>query len=292
MSANVIVVDDRRLLAHRSTLARLRGRGWIVWAALLGFIALCALLPNLLAPFDHTKQAPADRFLSPLSTSDNGLHLFGTDELGRDVLSKVIAGARLTLFIGVMSTLIGASIGVTLGMIAGFRGGWVDRVVMRLTEAQTAMPMFLIALLLLSTLGPSVWNLIAILPTYVWPTFARLIRAETLRMRSSPFIEAAVSLGCRTRTVLWRHLFPNLWPRVAVLAAISVGQVILAEAGLSFIGAGVQKPDVTWGLLISAGRKYLSVAWWPTVFPGLFAGLTVFALNGLARHFGQSRGIR
>lgn len=292
MSANVIVVDDHRLLAHRSVMARLRGKGWIVWAVILGFMVLCAVVPNVIAPFDHTKQAAADRFMGPLSRTDQGFHVFGTDELGRDVLSKVIAGARLTLFIGVMSTLIGGLVGVTLGMIAGFRGGWVDRIVMRLTEAQTAMPMFLIALLLLSTLGPSVWNLIAILPTYVWPTFARLIRAETLRMRTSPFIEAATALGCRTRTVLWRHLFPNLWPRVAVLSAISVGQVILAEAGLSFIGAGVQRPDITWGLLISAGRKYLSVAWWPTVFPGLFAGLTVFALNGVARHFGESRGIR
>jgi peptide/nickel transport system permease protein len=156
---------------------------------------------------------------------------------------------------------------------------------MRLTEAQTAMPMFLIALLLLSSLGASVWNLIVILPTYIWPTFARLIRAEVLRMRSSPFIEAAVALGCTTRSILGRHLLPNLSGRVGVLIAISVGQVILAEAGLSFIGAGVQSPDVTWGLLISGGRRYLTVAWWATVFPGLFVGLAVFALNGIARRF-------
>jgi peptide/nickel transport system permease protein len=292
MSANIIVVADRSRLAHRSLTMRLRGRGWIVWAVVLGFIVLCALFPSAMSPYSYTKQKAAERFLTPMSTSSRGLHVFGTDELGRDVLSKVIAGARLTLFIGVMSTLIGATIGVTLGMIAGFRGGRIDRLVMRLTEAQTAMPMFLLALLLISTVGASVWNLILILPTYVWPTFARLIRAETLRMRSSPFIEAAVALGCTTRTVLWRHLFPNLWPRVAVLSAISVGQVILAEAGLSFIGAGVQPPDVTWGLLISGGRKYLSVAWWPTVFPGLFAGLTVFALNGLARRFSQAKGLR
>lgn len=292
MAANVIVVQDRSRLAHRSVLTRLRGRGWIVWAVILAFIALCALLPTVVAPFDYTKQKAAERFLSPLSHSSRGYHLFGTDELGRDVLSKVIAGARLTMFIGLMSTLIGATIGVTLGMIAGFRGGFVDRLVMRLTEAQTAMPMFLMALLLISVVGASVWNLILILPTYVWPTFARLIRAETMRMRSSPFIEAAVALGCKQRTVLWRHLFPNLWPRVAVLSAISVGQVILAEAGLSFIGAGVQTPDVTWGLLISGGRKYLSVAWWPTVFPGIFAGMTVFSLNGLARRFGEARGLR
>ena len=289
-TANVIVVDDPSRLAHRSVLSKVQGKGWLIWVAILTVIVLCALFPNVIAPYDHTKQRPIEKFLSPMTSGDTGLHIFGTDELGRDVLSKVIAGARLTMFIGLMSTLIGATIGVTLGMLAGFRGGWIDRVVMRLTEAQTAMPMFLIALLLISTLGPSVWNLIFILPTYVWPTFARLIRAETLRMRSSPFIEASVALGCRTRTILWRHLFPNLWSRVAVLAAISVGQVILAEAGLSFIGAGVQRPDVTWGLLISAGRKYLTVAWWPTVFPGIFAGMTVFALNGIARRYSQNGG--
>jgi peptide/nickel transport system permease protein len=194
------------------------------------------------------------------------------------------------MFIALTSTAIGAIVGVTLGLLAGYHGGRVDRVVSRLAEAQTAMPMFLIALLLLSVAGASVWNLIIVLPTYVWPTFARIVRAETLRMRNTPFIEAAHALGCRTRTILWRHLFPNLMSRVGVLAAISAGQVILAEAGLSFLGAGVQPPDVTWGLLIASGRKYLAVAWWPTVFPGLAAGLTVFALNGLARRFTSEAG--
>ena len=154
------------------------------------------------------------------------------------------------------------------------------------------MPMFLIALLLLSNLGPSIWNLIAILPTYVWPTFARIIRAEALRLRSTSFIEAAVALGCSTPRILWRHMFPNLVGRVGVLTAISCGQVILAEAGLSFIGAGVQGNDVTWGLLISSGRKYLAVAWWPSVFAGLAVGVTVFSLNGLSRRFTGQEGRR
>ena len=292
MPAHVLVLDDPAALGRRSLLDHVKGKGWLVWALVLAFVVVCAAVPTWIAPYDHAKQYPVDKFLSPLSTGKSGFHLLGTDELGRDVWSQVIAGARLTLFIGAMATFIGGLIGVFLGMIAGLRGGWVDRVVMRLAEAQTAMPMFLIALLLLSNLGPSVWNLILILPTYVWPTFARVMRSEALRMRGSPFIEAAEALGCKTRTVLWRHMFPNLWPRVAVLGAISIGQVVLAEAGLSFIGAGVQKPDVTWGLLISGGRKYLSVAWWPTVFPGVVAGMTVFALNGLSRHFSARRGLR
>jgi len=286
----VVVVDNRVRLAHRSVRSRIGARLWWGYALIVGFVVLCAAVPGLLMPYDPLEQVPEERFLGPFSRGSRGLYLFGTDELGRDVLSKVIEGARLTVFIAFMATLIGASIGVVLGMLAGYLGGWVDRVVMRLTEAQTAMPMFLIALLLLSTLGASIWNLIAVLPTYVWPTFARLIRAETLRLRSTPFVEASVALGCSTPRILWRHLFPNLYGRVGVLTAISVGQVILSEAGLSFIGAGVQGEDVTWGLLIAGGRKYLTVAWWPSVFPGVFAGLTVFALNGLARRFTAGEG--
>jgi peptide/nickel transport system permease protein len=287
MTASVVVVDNPKRLAHRSWLSRVQGRGWLVWVIILGIIGLCALFPNVIAPFDYTKQKPIEKFLTPWHSGSTGFHVLGTDELGRDMFSKVIAGARLTMFIGLMATLIGAAVGITLGMLGGYIGGWVDRVVMRLSEAQTAMPMFLIALLLISTLGASVWNLILILPTYIWPTFARLIRAEVLKMRSSPYIEAAVALGCGTRTILWRHVLPNLSTRVAVLCAISVGQVVLAEAGLSFIGAGVQPPDVTWGLLISQGRKYMTVAWWPTVFPGVMVGLTVFALNALGRRFSE-----
>jgi peptide/nickel transport system permease protein len=282
---SVLVVDDVRQLRPRVRWNRIRSRLWWAWLAVIVMLLLFVIFEELIAPFDHTDQNVRAKFLSPLSTSDVGFHLMGTDELGRDVFSKVVAGTRLTLLIAVSSTLIGAVIGCVLGMLAGYKGGWFDRVAMRLTEAQTAMPMFLVALLLLSALGASVVNLILILPAYIWPTFARLIRAETVRMRSSPFIEAAVALGCTTRTIVARHLLPNLGGRVGVLIAISLGQVILAEAGLSFIGAGVQSPDVTWGLLISGGRRYLTVAWWSTVFPGLFVGLTVFALNGIARRY-------
>jgi peptide/nickel transport system permease protein len=282
---SVVVVDDVRQLKPNVRWNRIRSRAWWIWLAVLAMLVLFVVFERWIAPFDHTDQNVRYKFLAPLSSSDVGFHLMGTDELGRDVFSKVVVGTRLTLFIAVASTLIGAVIGCAFGMLAGYKGGRIDRIAMRLTEAQTAMPMFLIALLLLSSLGASVLNLIIILPAYIWPTFARLIRAETMRMRSSPFIEAAVALGCTTRTILARHLLPNLSGRVGVLMAISLGQVILAEAGLSFIGAGVQSPDVTWGLLIAGGRKYLTVAWWTTLFPGLFVGLTVFALNGIARRF-------
>ena len=161
---------------------------------------------------------------------------------------------------------------------------------MRLTEAQTAMPMFLVAILLLSMLGPSVSILIIVLPTLVWPIFARVIRAETLQLRQATFIEAAHATGCSTLTVMVRHVIPNVAPRILVLAVIEVGHVMLAEAGLSFLGVGVQPPDTTWGLLIAEGRPLLTVAWWLTILPGVLLGITVLALNMMARRFETAAG--
>jgi peptide/nickel transport system permease protein len=230
------------------------------------------------------------RLLPPLSTSARGFHWAGTDQLGRDLLSMMIAGTRLTVFIGGTATLIGLAIGVAIGMAAGFFGGRTDRIAMRLAEAQTAMPMFLVAIFFLTVMGPSVLNLIIILPALVWPVFSRVVRAETLRLRDSLFIEAAIAAGCTSWTTLRTHVLPNVAPRIVVLAVIEVGHVMLAEAGLSFLGIGVQPPDTTWGLLIARGRPYLAVAPWLAILPGLLLGLTVLALNMLSRRFASASG--
>lgn len=264
--------------------------GLFIWLAFLAVMLLCAILGEYLAPYTPTSQDPISRLLGPFSTSRRGFHLLGTDTLGRDVLSAIIAGARLTLVIGAVATAAGALIGVTLGMVAGYYGGAVDRFVMRLAEAQTAMPMFLVAIFFLTILGPTVLNVLLILPTLVWPVFARVVRAETLRLRTSLFIEAAVATGCTDRTILWSHILANVAPRIAVLAVIEVGHVMLAEAGLSFLGIGVQPPDTTWGLLIARGRPYLAVAWWLAILPGVFLGLTVLSLNMLSRRFATEVG--
>jgi len=255
----------------------------VLWVAVLGVMVVWALTGSLLAPADPTAQLPAARLLPPLASGPDGLHLLGTDALGRDLFSQIVAGARLTLLIGVSATLIGLVIGTVVGICAGYFGGWTERVTMRLTEAQTAMPMFLFAILLMAVAGPSVTNLIVLLPTFIWPTVARVIRAETLRLRSEPFVVGAVALGANSRQVVVDHLLPNLAPRLAVLFVIDVGQIVLAEAGLSFLGAGVQDPDITWGVLIADGRPYLAVAWWLTVMPGLFLALAVLSVNMLSR---------
>ncbi|OLT09620.1 hypothetical protein BJF78_30330 [Pseudonocardia sp. CNS-139] len=267
----------------RRPFAALRGRLWWLWAGVLAVVLLWAVTGDLLAPYDPMAQSPQDRLLPPGARTDAGLHLLGTDQLGRDLFSQIIGGARLTVVIALSATLIALAIGTVIGLCAGFYGGAVDRITMRLSEAQTAMPMFLFAILLVAAVGPSVTNLILLLPALGWPTVARVVRAETQRLRASPFVLGAVALGASDRQLLVTHVLRNLAPQIGVLFVIELGQLVLAEAGLSFLGAGVQEPDVTWGLLIASGRDYLAVAWWLTILPGLFLAATVLASNMLLR---------
>ena len=260
-------------------------RGWILLVLFLLLLVAASIVPDVFTPHDHDAQNLRARLLEPGDSSPEGQHLLGTDSLGRDLFSRMIIGTRLTLYIAVTATLIGAAVGVLFGLLGGYFGGRTDRLLMRLGEAQTAMPMFLVAILLLSLLGPSVTILIIVLPCLVWPIFARVVRAETLRLREATFIEASVATGCSTTTILGRHLLPNVAPRILVLCVVEIGHVMLSEAGLSFLGVGVQPPDTTWGLLISEGRPLLAVAWWLTILPGVLLGVSVLVLNLLGRYW-------
>ena len=266
------------------------GRGWWVFAAFLVLMVAWVVAPDVFAPYDAERLDPRNRLIGPFGDSAVGTHWAGTDSLGVDLFSLMVQGARLTFYIASVATLLGAGVGVVLGMLAGYFGGFADRFIMRLSEAQTAMPMFLVAILLLSLLGPSVTILIIVLPTLVWPIFARVVRAETLQIKQATYIEAAVATGCSTPAVLGRHVLPNVVPRILVLFVVEIGHVMLAEAGLSFLGVGVQPPDITWGLLISDGRPLLTVAWWLTILPGVLLSLTVLSLNILSRRFEQYAG--
>lgn len=280
--------DPGRTSQHRvwSRLIDMLGsRGWILLVLFLVLLVAASIVPDLFAPHDHETQNLRARLLGPGESSPEGLHLLGTDSLGRDLFSRMVIGTRLTMFIAVSATLIGAAIGVLFGLLGGYFGGRTDRLLMRLGEAQTAMPMFLVAILLLSLLGPSVGILLVVLPCLVWPIFARVVRAEALRLREETFIEASIATGCSTATILGRHLLPNVAPRILVLCVVEIGHVMLSEAGLSFLGVGVQPPDTTWGLLISEGRPLLAVAWWLTILPGVLLGITVLVLNLLGRYW-------
>ena len=280
--------DPGRTSQHRAwsrLIEMLSSKGWILLVLFLVLLVAAAIVPDVFATHDHDAQNLRARLLAPGESSSEGLHLLGTDSLGRDLYSRMVVGTRLTLFIAVTATLIGAGVGVLFGLLGGYFGGRTDRLLMRLGEAQTAMPMFLVAILLLSLLGPSVGILLVVLPCLVWPIFARVVRAEALRLREETFIEASIATGCSTSTILGRHLLPNVAPRILVLCVIEIGHVMLAEAGLSFLGVGVQPPDTTWGLLISEGRPLLAVAWWLTILPGVLLGITVLVLNLLGRYW-------
>ena len=280
--------DPARTSEHRvwGRLINMMGsRGWILLVLFLLLLVAASIVPDVFTPHDHDAQNLRARLLGPGDSSPEGQHLLGTDSLGRDLFSRMIIGTRLTLYIAVTATLIGAAVGVLFGLLGGYFGGRTDRLLMRLGEAQTAMPMFLVAILLLSLLGPSVTILIIVLPCLVWPIFARVVRAETLRLREATFIEASVATGCSTTTILGRHLLPNVAPRILVLCVVEIGHVMLSEAGLSFLGVGVQPPDTTWGLLISEGRPLLAVAWWLTILPGVLLGVSVLVLNLLGRYW-------
>ncbi|MYG99667.1 MAG: ABC transporter permease [Acidimicrobiaceae bacterium] len=285
--------DPGRTSQHRvwsRLIEALGSRGWILLVLFLVLLVAASIVPDVFAPHDHETQNLRARLLAPGESSPDGLHLLGTDSLGRDLFSRMVIGTRLTMFIAVTATLIGAAIGVLFGLLGGYFGGRTDRLLMRLGEAQTAMPMFLVAILLLSLLGPSVGILLVVLPCLVWPIFARVVRAEALRLREETFIEASVATGCSTSTILGRHLLPNVAPRILVLCVVEIGHVMLSEAGLSFLGVGVQPPDTTWGLLISEGRPLLAVAWWLTILPGVLLGITVLVLNLLGRYWESRSG--
>lgn len=288
-----VVTTERRtgsMPLVKRIMGALESRGWWLFAAFLALMVAWAIFPGVFSPFDSTRLDPRNDLIPPGGTSPEGRHIAGTDKLGVDLFSLMVQGTRLTLIIAVVATVLGAVIGVLVGMAAGYFGGLTDRLLMRMGEAQTAMPMFLVAILLLSLLGPSVTILIVVLPTLVWPIFARVVRAETLQIKQATYIEAAVATGCPTWVVLYRHVLPNAVPRILVLFVVEIGHVMLAEAGLSFLGVGVQPPDVTWGLLIADGRPLLTVAWWLTILPGVLLSITVLCLNILSRRFERFAG--
>jgi peptide/nickel transport system permease protein len=206
-------------------------------------------------------------------------HLLGTDALGRDVLSRVIWGARVTLVIAATTSLLAGALGTALGLWAGFAGGRTDAVLMRLVEIQVTFPGILLILLVVSVLGAGATTLIFVLAATNWMVYARLVRSIVLTTRQLPYVEAAEVVGCRPARVIVRHILPNLVPPLLTLLILEFTNIILAEAAVSFLGFGVQPPATSWGLDVAAGRDYLFIAWWLVTFPGLAIVATVLSIN-------------
>src|SRR5690349_8475319 len=241
---------------------------------------LIAVFAGIIAPYDPTMPVPGAKIFDPPVWSSGGSAraLLGTDYQGRDVLSRLIFGARVSLIVGVTGTVVAGTIGTTLGILAGYLGGWVDQVIMRITDAWLALPALVFAIFLATMVGPSMWNIVIILGAVYWTRYARVIRGEVLSLREREFVKLAEIAGASNTRVILRHILPNVMNSAMVLASLTIGVVIIAEASLSFLGVGVPAPEPAWGSMLADGRSMLMVgAWWLTVFPGLCIMMVVLA---------------
>lgn len=246
----------------------------------IALIVLAAIFAPWLAPHDPAAQALTARMRPPVwlprGTWD---HILGTDNLGRDVLSRVIWGGRVTLIIGVLTCLIAATIGTVVGLWAGYAGGRTDSVLMRLVDIQVSFPGILLILLVVGMIGSGVGTLVLVLSVTNWMVYARLVRGIVSTTRQSQYVEAAEIVGCRPARVIFRHILPNLVSPLLTILILEFTNIVLAEAAVSFLGFGVQPPATSWGLDVASGRDYLIIAWWLVTFPGLAIAATVLSIN-------------
>lgn len=244
----------------------------------LGFLLLAAFAP-LIVPYPQDIMGGIrvkDRHRPPSSE-----HLFGTDEVGRDLFSRILYGTRISLQIGGIVILVGAGIGVPLGLMAGFFGGWVEQLIMRVTDIFLAVPGILLAIAIVSALGPGITNAMIALSLVWWPGYVRLVHGKVKAIREEAYVEAGRAIGLNWPRILFRHILPNCVSPLLIKASMDMGMAILHAAGLGFIGIGAQPPVPEWGAIISEGRRYLSVAWWHATFPGLAIWFTVLGFNFL-----------
>ncbi len=242
-------------------------------------ITLFALFAPILAPYGESEQNPNRVQLPPLTTTEQGtFHLFGTDALGRDLLTRMMYGGRISLLVGVTVVGVAALIGVPLGLISGFFGKWLDTLIMRLADTQLAVPFILLAIAIMAVLGTGLFNVIFVLGISSWVGYARIVRGTVLSLRSQSFIEAARCVGMADQRLVVHHLLPNVWTPIIVLATHGVGGAILAESSLTFLGLGISPLIPTWGAMIADGRNYLTTAWWISAFPGFLLTSTVLAI--------------
>jgi peptide/nickel transport system permease protein len=264
----------------RFTAALVRKRAGAAGLVIVILNMAVALLAPAISPHDPLEQDVARRLLPPVWLAGGGPeHLLGTDQLGRDILSRIIHGSRISLLIGVLSVVLSLPIGVCLGLLAGYFRGRLDDITMRIADVQLAFPFILLALTIAGVLGPSPRNVVLILAIGGWVIYARLARGQVLSLREKEFIEAARSLGGGNLRILVMHVLPNVVSPIIVVGTFAVAQMILLESSLSFLGLGVPPPTPSWGGMLSDGRAYITVAWWLSTFPGAAIMLAVLGVN-------------
>jgi len=280
-----IPADVIRLPARESRLAGIRrirvGEYPVIPILILAVIAFLAVFANQLAPHDPEVGILSARFHPPFWQAGGSTeYLLGTDQLGRDVLSRLIFGARISMVVGFTAVIFAGFVGTVLGIVSGYLGGWVDQLVMRLTDTWLALPALTFAIFLAAIVGPSMWNIVIILGAVYWTRYARVIRGEVLSLKEREFVRLAIVAGCSKWTIMRRHILPNVVNTAIVLGTLMLGVVIVAEASLSFLGVGVPPPEPAWGLMLADGKEGLMVGyWWLTVFPGGCIMLMVLAAN-------------
>jgi peptide/nickel transport system permease protein len=248
--------------------------------AVIAAAVLVAAFAPALAPADPVRNRLLDRLTPPMwAEGGTARHPLGTDTLGRDVLSRLLYGARVSLVVGLAAVLVAGVVGVVFGLVAGYRGGWPDDLLMRLGDIQLAFPVLLLGVAVTAVLGASLGNMILVLGASGWVTYARIARGETLSLKERDFVAAARALGAPARHVVARHLLPNVLPPLMVVTTFSVARTIIAEASLSFLGIGLPPPTPSWGAMLDEGRNYITTGWWLALFPGLAILVLVLAIN-------------
>jgi len=259
-----------------------RDRRWppLVPLAIVVALVFCALFAPWLSPHSPLEGSLGNRLVPPIGMegAKDG-HPLGTDRHGRDTLSRLLHGARISLSVSVVGITLTGAVGGFIGLLAGFLGGWIDTLLMRLVDISLSLPGILIAVLLSVTLEPSFTNVVIVVVFLLWPSYARLVRGETLGLKQQEYVALARIAGCSNLTIMFRHIVPNLVPSVLVLATLHVGFVIVLEAALSFLGVGIPPPTPSWGVMVADGRGLIEQAWWISILPGVAILVTVLSLN-------------
>ncbi len=259
----------------------IRNPGALIGFILVSLTVFCALFAPLIAPYDPGEANLGARLMAPIWADETGesTYILGGDQLGRDLLSRIIYGTQVSLMVGIISVLLAMGIGVFLGLLAGYAGKWVDDIIMRIADVQLAFPFILFAIIIMAIFGGGLWMMILVLGLTNWVGFARLIRSEVLSIKEMEFIHAAKAIGNHPISIVVKHIIPNVASSILVLSTMMVAEFILLEAALTFLGLGIDPTIPSWGGMLADSRNYISTAWWTAIFPGVAIMLTVLGFN-------------
>jgi peptide/nickel transport system permease protein len=269
-----------RVAGEARKIASVLKRAPLVPLIILGLFVFTALFADLLTSYSPTAPSLAHRLLPPFWMEGGSLtYPLGTDLLGRDILTRIIYGARVSLTVACMTIFLAGFIGITLGLISGYYGGWMDAILMRIVDATISFPLILFAIILIVVIGAGLMNVVLAIAMLQWARYARVIRGEVLSLKERDFVAQARIAGCSAFRIIWVHLLPNVLNILVVLITVEIGRIIIIEASLSFLGAGIPPPAPAWGQMVASGRDYLTSAWWVSILPGIAILLTVLSFN-------------